>query len=133
MFLELSEKAKSLETKAQETQEVTQEKIDVWVKEGKAKSDASKAEFKAKSENLKSEVKTHWQKIQDDFNMRVTEAKNGFNDFKDSAKLAESEIYADWAEDDAEMAVAFALNSLSNAETAIDEAIKARFKADSLK
>lgn len=133
MFLELSEKAKALEKKGQDSKQITQQKIDNWVKEGKAKSDESKAEFKVKSENLKSDMKSHWQKVQDNFNNHVTEAKNDFNNLKHSVKAADAEMYANWSEDEAKMSVAFALNSLSNAEIAISEAMEARFKADKLK
>jgi hypothetical protein len=41
-------------------------------------------------------------------------------------------LHAEWAEDDAEMSLYFALNAMSDAEESIIETITARAKADSL-
>ncbi len=46
-------------------------------------------------------------------------------------EAADAELSAEWAEDDAEMSVYFALDAISDAQEAVIEAVKARADANS--
>ena len=54
-----------------------------------------------------------------------------FREAKYNLKAADAEMSAEWAEDDAEMSVYFALDAISDAQEAVIEAVKARAEANS--
>jgi hypothetical protein len=98
----------------------------------KSKAAANKKAFEQKKDSLKEDAKSHWGKVKFNFDNGVSKVKSDFKETKQNLKSGNAELHAEWAEDDAEMSLYFALNAMSDAEESIIEAITARAKADSL-
>ncbi|HIB8181828.1 TPA: hypothetical protein ACWX1I_003241 [Elizabethkingia anophelis] len=130
LLAELSLKAKEVETKYAGVKTETQEDLQNWEQEAKQKVASTKAAFEQKKESLNEDARSHWSTVKDNFENGVAKVKTDFRDAKYHLKASNAELNAEWAEDDAEMSVYFALDAISDAEQAIIAAIKARNSAD---
>ncbi|MCT4288149.1 hypothetical protein HZP25_15700 [Elizabethkingia anophelis] len=131
LLTELSTKAKLVETKYANVKAETQEDLQNWELEAKQKVAVTKVAFEEKKESLNEEAQSHWDIVKSNFENGVAKIKTDFRQAQYNMEASNAELNAEWAEDDAEMSVYFALDALADAEQAIIEAVKARKSADS--
>lgn len=127
----LSGKAKQLEDKFATSKTETREKLQQWENDVKQKASENKAAFEEKKELLNDDVKSHWEAVKTNFDNGISKVKSDFRKAQYKIDSSNAALNAEWAEDNAEMSVYFALDAVADAEQAVIESIKARQDANS--
>lgn len=130
LLAELSERAKKLEDKIAQADNETKEQLEAWENAAKTQFKEDKAAFETKTNNLKGEAKTRWESVKAAFDQGVGHLKQEIKEAQYDLKAAKADFKAEWAEEDAETSVYFALSALADAEQDIIKAMKARKEAD---
>ncbi|VTP93971.1 hypothetical protein [Sphingobacterium daejeonense] len=130
LLAELSQKAKQLEDKIAQADTDTHEQLQEWEEGAKTRLKEEREAFEEKTKTLKSDTKAHWESVKTAFEKGVGNLKQEFKEAQYDLKAAKADFKAEWAEEDAETSVYFALSALADAEQDIIKAIKARKEAN---
>ena len=132
LLRDLANRAEKAETKIEEVEQETSEKVHDAIDKSKAEAQARQDEFKANVAKTKAAAGSDWKKLQEDHNERMQKIKKHIAAKKDAVNRKLAEDRADDAEEYARASIYFASMAIDNAEVASLEAIEARAYAASL-
>jgi hypothetical protein len=127
---ELSQRAKEAEDRARAATAEAKDKVRQRADEATDSARAKADELTVRADDAKQQAADRWSQVHTDWAKHVDIAQKKFAETKAKQRTAWSQMDADMAADDAEMAIRFALAAVEEAESATLQAILAQMEAD---
>jgi 2-keto-4-pentenoate hydratase/2-oxohepta-3-ene-1,7-dioic acid hydratase in catechol pathway len=129
---ELAERAKQASERVHASASTTKEKLDSEVSAARASAEETNRQLEHKAAGARDEASNHWSAVRQNWNTHIAEMRRKADEQKATLDLARAKNRADDREDDAVMAVDFALQAVEEAEYEVLDAILARTEANEM-
>ncbi len=129
---DLSARVATIEARAAELKQVTQDQRDAKLGELKAGVEAAHTKFTNDMQSVNESISSSWSKLNQGLKSGVEQIKSDVAAKREAVELNLAKARADRLEENAEVAIGFAILAIEEADLAIVEAVDARLHAESL-
>lgn len=129
---ELAERAKQASERVHASAGTTKETLDSQVSAARASAEETNRQLEQKAAVARDEASNHWSAAREDWRAHIAEIRRKADAQKATLDVARAKSRADDREDDAVMAVDFALQAVQEAEYEVLDAILARTEANEM-
>ena len=128
----LAERARQAKERVHASASTTKERLESQVAEARASAEKTNGQVEQKAQGAREGASEHWTAARKDWNAHIAQMRRKADDQKATLDATRAEHRAQDREDDAVMAVDFAMQAVEEAEYEVLDAILARSEANSM-